>query len=69
MPKHRANGRRWPGMLQSSKDRARAIAVVFIGGSGFLVAGIAAVVGRALGPSRDFVQPQLLRGAQWTEGT
>ena len=30
MPKQRANGPRWPGMLQSSKDRAKPIAVDFV---------------------------------------
>ena len=30
MPKHRANGPHWPGMLQSSKDRAKPIVVDFL---------------------------------------
>jgi len=30
MPKHRANGPRWPGMLQGSKDRAKPIALDFV---------------------------------------
>jgi hypothetical protein len=31
MPKHRTNGPRWPGMLHSSKDRAKPIVVDFVG--------------------------------------
>jgi hypothetical protein len=30
MPKQRADGARWPGMLQSSKDRAKPIVVDFV---------------------------------------
>jgi len=30
MPKHRANGPHWPGMLQSSKDCAKPIVVDFV---------------------------------------
>jgi hypothetical protein len=31
MAKHRANGHRWPGMLQSSKDRAKPVRIGFAG--------------------------------------
>ena len=31
MAKHRANGHRWPGMLQSSKDRAKPVRTGFAG--------------------------------------
>ena len=34
MAKHRANGHRWPGMLQSSKDRAKPSGLVLLGNSG-----------------------------------
>jgi len=30
MPKQRANGPRWPGMLQGSKDRAKPVAIDFV---------------------------------------
>jgi hypothetical protein len=49
MPKGRANGRRWPGLLQSSKDRAKAIIIVFVGESEFRRATRAAALGRTRG--------------------
>jgi hypothetical protein len=64
MPKHRANGRRWPGMLQSSKDRAKAANVVFIGRSGFRASGLAAAMGSRSGSSRDFVQVRTFNAAR-----
>jgi hypothetical protein len=30
MAKRRANGHRWPGMLQSSKDRAKLLMIGFV---------------------------------------
>jgi hypothetical protein len=57
MPKHRANGRRWPGMLQSSKERAKPVAIVFIGRFWFPAEVIADVVGSAPGFGRNSVQP------------
>jgi hypothetical protein len=30
MAKRRANGHRWPGMLQSSKDRAKPLMIGFV---------------------------------------
>jgi hypothetical protein len=45
MPKHRANGPRWPGMLQSSKDRAKPISVDFVRDFSFRPGAVAALLG------------------------
>jgi hypothetical protein len=45
MPKHRANGPRWPGMLQSSKDRAKPISVDFVMDFSFRPGAVAALLG------------------------
>jgi len=45
MPKHRANGPRWPGMLHSSKDRAKPISVDFVRDFSFRPGAVAALLG------------------------
>jgi hypothetical protein len=45
MAKHRANGHRWPGMLQSSKDRAKPVRIGFAGKFWFPDRAAAAIVG------------------------
>src|SRR5262249_22077514 len=61
VPKHRANGPRWPGMLHSSKDRAKPIVVDFVKVFRFRQRAFAAVLGSRRRLRRNSMQPHRLR--------
>src|SRR5262249_13636623 len=58
MPKHRANGPRWPGMLHSSKDRAKPVPVDFVMDFSFRPKAVAALLGSRQRRRRNSMQPR-----------